>query len=153
MSLSMRPMQHRPLRRIKSVATSHADTHASVRFKRCISGITGGQFHKHQNLNNVDLDHFQLLFRGVAMSVDDIDALLEPALDRPVDELDPIERSVLRMAVCELRDCLETPARVVINEAVELTKRFGADQGHKYVNGVIDKVAISLRATEMKAGK
>jgi len=111
------------------------------------------QFKAHQDLNNVDVEHFQQLFRGVALSVDEIDALLEPALDRPVTELDLIERSVLRIAACELRDSLDTPARVVINEAVELTKRFGADQGHKYVNGVIDKVAMSLRATEMKAGK
>ena len=111
------------------------------------------QFKEHQDLNNVDLEHFQLLFRGVALSVDEVDVLLEPALDRPVADLDPIERSVLRMAACELRDSLETPARVVINEAVELTKRFGADQGHKYVNGVIDKVAVSVRAAEMKASR
>ncbi len=111
-----------------------------------------GQFKEHQNLNNVDLVHFQRLFRGVALSVDDVDAILEPALDRPVTDLDPIERSVLRLACVELKECLDTPARVVINEAVELTKRFGADQGHKYVNGVIDKVALVLRETEMKAG-
>lgn len=111
------------------------------------------QFKTHQDLNNVDVEHFEQLFRGVAYSVDEVDVLLEPALDRPVTDLDPIERSVLRLAACELRDSLETPARVVINEAVELTKRFGADQGHKYVNGVIDKVALSLRATEMKAGR
>ena len=111
------------------------------------------QFKAHQDLNNVDTEHFEQLFRGVALSVDEVDALLEPALDRPIAELDPIERSVLRLDACELRDVLNTPARVVINEAVELTKRFGADQGHKYVNGVIDKVALSLRTTEMNAGK
>lgn len=111
------------------------------------------QFTAHQDLNNVDIDHFQQLFRGVALSVDDIDTLLEPALDRPVTELDPIERSVLRIAACELRDVPSTPARVVINEAVELTKRFGADQGYRYVNGVIDKVALEVRALEMKSVK
>ena len=111
------------------------------------------QFKAHQDLNNVDVEHFQALFRGVANDVDAVDALLEHGLDRPVAELDPIERCVLRMATCELRDSADTPARVVINEAVELTKRFGADQGHKYVNGVIDKVALSLREAEMKAGK
>jgi len=111
------------------------------------------QFKENQNLANVDLDHFERLFRGVALSVDEIDVHLEPALDRPIAELDPIERSILRLSTCELRDCLQTPARVAINEAVELTKRFGADQGHKYVNGVIDKVAMALRTTEMKAGK
>lgn len=111
------------------------------------------QFQAHQDLNNVDIEHFQALFRGVALAPDEVDALLEPALDRPVQDLDPIERSILRMAACELRDFLETPARVVINEAVELTKKFGADQGHKYVNGVIDKVAMAQRPTEMKAGR
>ncbi len=111
------------------------------------------QFKETQNLSNVDLDHFERLYRGVALDVDEIDVLLEPALDRPIADLDPIERSILRLSTCELRDCLQTPARVAINEAVELTKRFGADQGHKYVNGVIDKVAMVLRASEMKAGK
>ncbi len=111
------------------------------------------QFQAHQDLNNVDIEHFHALFRGVALAPDDVDALLDPALDRPVQDLDPIERSILRMAACELRDFLETPARVVINEAVELTKKFGADQGHKYVNGVIDKVAMAQRPTEMKAGR
>jgi len=111
------------------------------------------QFKENQNLTNVDLDHFERLFRGVALSVDEIDVHLEPALDRPIADLDPIERSILRLSTCELRDCMQTPARVAINEAVELTKRFGADQGHKYVNGVIDKVAMALRKTEMQAGK
>jgi len=111
------------------------------------------QFKENQNLSNVDLDHFERLFRGVALAVDEIDVHLTPALDRPITDLDPIERSILRLSTCELRDCLQTPARVAINEAVELTKRFGADQGHKYVNGVIDKVALALRETEMKAGK
>jgi len=110
------------------------------------------QFREHQDLHNVDMQHFETLFRGVALNTESVDALLEPALDRPITELDPVERCVLRVAVCELRDCLETPARVVINEAVELTKRFGADQGHKYVNGVIDKVAPILRGPEMSAG-
>ena len=113
----------------------------------------GCQFKENQNLSNVDLDHFERLFRGVALAVDEIDVHLTPALDRPITDLDPIERSILRLSTCELRDCLQTPARVAINEAVELTKRFGADQGHKYVNGVIDKVAMALRETEMKAGK
>lgn len=111
------------------------------------------QFQAHQDLNNVDIEHFRALFRGVALAPDEVDALLEPALDRPVQDLDPIERSILRMAACELRDFLETPARVVINEAVELAKKFGADQGHKYVNGVIDKVAMAQRPIEMKAGR
>lgn len=111
------------------------------------------QFKENQNLSNVDLDHFERLFRGVALSVDEIDVHIEPALDRPIADLDPIERSILRLSTCELRDCMQTPARVAINEAVELTKRFGADQGHKYVNGVIDKVAMTLRKTEMQAGK
>jgi len=103
-----------------------------------------------QEMSLVDQDYFISLFNTVSHDPDAIDKLLMPALDRPVEELDPIERCILRISTCEFVHHIEIPARVVINEAIEITKRFGADQGHKYVNGVLDKLAIVLRPTEMK---
>lgn len=103
-----------------------------------------------QEMSLVDEDYFISLFDSVAHDPDAIDKLLQPALDRPIEDLDPIERCVLRISTCEFVHHLEIPARVVINEAIEITKRFGADQGHKYINGVLDKLAIVLRPTEMK---
>lgn len=106
-----------------------------------------------QEMERVDIDYFTVLFKGVSHDVESVDVLLEKALDRPLLELDPIERSVLRLCCYELSEQLATPARVVINEGVEITKRFGADKGHKYVNGVLDKLALVLRGPEMNAKK
>lgn len=103
-----------------------------------------------QEMSLVDEDYFLSLFDGVAKDPDAIDTQLALALDRPIDELDPIERSILRISTYEFAHHPEIPARVVINEAIEITKRFGADQGHKYVNGVLDKLAIVLRSIEMR---
>ena len=103
-----------------------------------------------QEMTLVDEPYFISLFDGVAKDPDTIDEHLSTALDRPIQELDPIERCVLRISTCEFLHHLEIPARVVINEAIEITKRFGADQGHKYVNGVLDKLALALRPVEMK---
>ena len=107
--------------------------------------ITAGQ-----EMSLVDEAHFLKLFNGVALDPDAVDAILSPALDRPIEDLDAIERSILRISAFEFQSCLDIPARVVINEAIEITKRFGADQGHKYVNGVLDKLAPSLRPDEMR---
>lgn len=105
-----------------------------------------------QEMSLVDEDYFVTLFDGVAKDPDAIDAHLIPALDRPIEDLDPIERCVLRISAFEFAHQLDIPARVVINEAIEVTKRFGADQGHKYVNGVLDKLAIAMRPIEMGKG-
>lgn len=110
------------------------------------------EFIERQDMSRVDVDYFERLFRGVSHDVDTIDAHLAGALDRPIAEVDPIERAVLRIAAFELAEVLETPARVVINEGVEITKRFGADNGHRYVNGVLDGLAATLRPLEMPRG-
>ena len=75
--------------------------------------------------------------------------LFAPALDRALDELDPIERNLLRLGTFELRDRIDVPYKVVINEAVALAKKFGATDSHKYVNGVLDKIARDLRGLEL----
>ena len=106
-----------------------------------------------QEMSLVDEDYYITLFDGVAKDPDAIDEQIVPALDRPINDLDPIERCVLRISVYEFVHRLEIPAAVVINEAIEITKRFGADQGHKYVNGVLDKLAVVLRPLEMQKSR
>lgn len=76
---------------------------------------------------------------------------MKPFVDRPVDAVDPVERAILRQGVYELLFKLEMPYRVVLNEAINLAKEFGADGSHKYVNGILDKVAQKNRSMEFKA--
>ena len=109
------------------------------------------QFLSEYDMKKVDVEYFKELFRQIPLHLHELDDHLLPFLDRPVDEVDPVERAVLRLAVYELEFCLDVPYRVVINESVELAKRFGAEQGHKYVNGVVDQIAQKLRAVEMKS--
>lgn len=111
------------------------------------------QIMEEKDVKKVDVSYFRGLLSGVVKQVDSIDELLAPALDRSVESLDPVELAVMRMGVYELQYSIEVPYRVVINEAVELAKTFGADQGHKYVNGVLDKLAMTLRSAEVKQKK
>lgn len=111
------------------------------------------QFLTGQEMDRVDVPYFQELLRGVATHVDSIDKVMEPYLDRQVQALDPVERAILRLGLYELQHHLEIPYRVVINEAIELAKVFGAEQSHRYVNGVLDKVAGVVRATERAAAQ
>jgi len=93
----------------------------------------------------------RLLLRGAADRADALEAAFTPHLDRPLAELSPIERAILLVGSYELADRLETPYRVVINEAIELAKSFGGTDGHRYINGVLDKLAPQLRAAEVEA--
>jgi N utilization substance protein B len=106
------------------------------------------QFRHEQDMEVADLAYFEDLLQGVEKHVDALDASLRPHIDREVSQIDPIERAVLRLAAYELKYRPDVPYRVVINEAIEVTKRFGADHGHSYVNGVLDKLAAELRAVE-----
>ena len=109
------------------------------------------QFAHEQAHEIADLVYFEDLVRGVLRHAGELDAALAGHLDRTVEEVDPIERAALRIAAWELRERVDVPYRVVINEAVEATKRFGAEHGHTYVNGVLDKAAASLRSLEAQA--
>jgi N utilization substance protein B len=109
------------------------------------------QFRHEQDMEVADLEYFEALVRGVAEHCAELDAALSKFVDREIAQVDPIERAVLRIAAFELRRRPDVPYRVVINEAIETTKRFGADQGHTYVNGVLDKAAAEWRATEFNA--
>jgi N utilization substance protein B len=111
------------------------------------------QILEEKDVKKVDASYFRGLLSGVVKQVDKIDELLAPALDRSIESLDPVELAIMRLGIYELQYNIEVPYRVVINEAVELTKTFGADQGHKYVNGVLDKLAATLRGPEVKQKK
>lgn len=110
------------------------------------------QFIAEQDMKGVDLDYFRDLLHGVPREIQALELCFAPFLDRPPQELDPVERSILRMGTYELMHRLDTPYRVVINESVELAKRFGAEGSHKYVNGILDKVAREVRKAEMRQG-
>jgi N utilization substance protein B len=109
------------------------------------------EFRGEYDFSHVDLEYFQALLHGIPACVDELEDIMEPLLDRKLDELDPIERTLLRMGTFELKERIDVPYKVVINEAVALTKKFGATDGHKYINGVLDKVARQLRKVEIEA--
>lgn len=100
-----------------------------------------------------DGPHFHVLLHNTISQKAALSAVLSPLIDRPLDQLSPVEHAALLIGAYELKNHIEIPYRVVINEAVELTKSFGGVDGHKYVNGVLDKLAASIRDTEINAGK
>ena len=106
-----------------------------------------------QNLKKVDEDYFRDLLLNTAKYQQELDDMMSAFLDRPVHEIDPIETAILRLACFELAHRPDVPYRVVINEAIELAKSFGAESGHKFVNGILDKVALIARADEIKHSK
>ncbi|KLD65092.1 transcription antitermination factor NusB [Dyella japonica] len=108
------------------------------------------QFRHEQDMEVADLEYFEDLLNGVERNVKTIDEAIKPYVDRDVEQIDPIERAALRLATYELKYRPDVPYRVIINEAIEVTKRFGADHGHSYVNGVLDKLAGVLRTTEKR---
>jgi transcription antitermination protein NusB len=108
------------------------------------------QFKHEQEMEVADLEYFEDLLVSIEKRREELDAALKPFLDREVDMVDPIERAVLRIGAYELIHRIDVPYRVVINEAIETTKRFGADFGHTYVNGVLDKLAAQSRGVEYR---
>jgi N utilization substance protein B len=111
------------------------------------------QFQEDEDFSRADGDYFHELLHQVPARLDEVEATFVQYLDRPVKELDPVERAVLRMAGYELLVRFDIPYRIIINESVNLTKKFGAEQAHKYVNGVLDKAARNVRAVEHPQGQ
>ena len=109
------------------------------------------QFAHEQAHAIADLEYFEDLVRGVVRHRASLDEALLPFLDRTVEEVDPIERAVLRIAAYELIHRLDVPYRVVLNEAIETAKRFGSEHGHTYINGVLDHAAVEWRPAEAQA--
>jgi N utilization substance protein B len=120
--------------------------------------LTGGdasailsQLREEKEFPKIDEEHLATLLRGVTSQAQELDALVAPYLDRPAGELSPVEHAILLLAAYEMSRHPEIPYRVVINEAVDLAKTYGGTDGHKFVNGVLDKLAAQVRAVEVGA--
>lgn len=110
------------------------------------------EFAASEALEKADRVFFRDVLRGVLMRTPELDELLAPVLDRSIGALDCVERAILRLGTFELKSRPDVPYRAVIDEYVELAKIFGAEDGHKFVNGVLDKIARSVRVEEVAAG-
>jgi N utilization substance protein B len=110
------------------------------------------QFAEENGMTSVDADYFRELLYGSTGDTSEIDKLLEKYMDRVVSSVDPVERAILRMACYEFLKRLDVPYRVVLNEAVTLTKKFCAAKSHTFINAVLDKVAHETRTAEMAHG-
>ena len=117
------------------------------------AGAIDAHIRNAHGFDKADAEHFDLLLHGTIRDVDNLRTEIVPLIDRAIDQLSPIEHAALLIGAFELKHHIEIPYKVVINEAVELTKSFGGIDGHKYVNGVLDKLATSLRATEVAASR
>jgi N utilization substance protein B len=117
------------------------------------AGAIDAHIRNAHGFDKADAEHFDLLLHGTIRDVDNLRTEIVPLIDRAIDQLSPIEHAALLIGAFELKHHIEIPYKVVINEAVELTKSFGGIDGHKYVNGVLDKLAASLRATEVAASR
>ena len=102
-----------------------------------------------QKLAKTDIEYFKCLLTGTIKNTQALDDRISKLLDRNVDELDAIERAILHIGCYELEHHIEIPWRVVVNESIELAKLFGAEESHKYINGILDKIAHELRSTEI----
>lgn len=111
------------------------------------------QFQVDNDFSGVDGEYFSEGLRAIAHQVTELDEMFAEYLDRSVSELDPVELAILRLAAWEFSQRIDVPYRVVLNEGIELAKAFGATDGHKYVNGVLDKLANRLRSAEINAFK
>lgn len=109
------------------------------------------QFMDHPEVKNCDLEYFRENLSAILASKTELEDLMTPSFDRDPEQVDPIAWAILYLGVHELSQRLDVPYRVVINEAIELAKMFGADQSHKYINGILDRLAPTLRAVEVQA--
>ncbi len=149
----------------KKRATKHAKPKSARRrsreialqglYERLVSGAEAGvidaHMHEQEGFDKCDAAHFDALLHGCILEASAIDAVLARHVDRKTSQLSPVEHGVLMIGVYELTHCIEIPYKVAINEAVELAKSFGGTDGHKYVNGVLDKAAVDLRPVEVEA--
>jgi transcription antitermination protein NusB len=117
------------------------------------AGVIDAHMRQAHGFEKADAEHFNVLLHGTIRQIDELRTELTPLIDRPMEQLSPIEHAVLLIGAFELKNHLEIPYKVVINEAVELTKSFGGIDGHKYVNGVLDKLSASLRSVESEHAK
>lgn len=115
--------------------------------------VIEAQFRATQDNGQIDMAYFSRLLQGALSQCDALEEQFAPFLDRQVAQLNPIERVVLLLGTYELQNCLEVPYRIVLDEAVTMTKTFGSQDGHRYVNGVLNSVAKALRTVETQASE
>ena len=149
------PVQKRP--KPKSARRRAREIALQGLYEWLISGaeakVVDAHMREQEGFEKCDSVHFDALLHGCIGEAVDIDAVLTRHVDRKTTQLSPIEHGVLMIGVYELKHCIEIPYKVAINEAVELAKSFGGTDGHKYVNGVLDKAALDLRAVEVTAAR
>jgi N utilization substance protein B len=117
------------------------------------AGAIDAHIREAHGFDKADAEHFDTLLHGTIRNAAALRESLAPLIDRPIDQLSPVEHAALLIGAFELSSHLEIPYKVVINEAVELTKSFGGIDGHKYVNGVLDKFAAKVRSVEVEDAK
>jgi transcription antitermination protein NusB len=117
------------------------------------AGAIEANIREAHGFDKADAAHFDALLYGTIRDVSALRGDLAPLIDRPMSQLSPVEHAALLIGAFELKNHIEIPYKVIINEAVELTKSFGGIDGHKYVNGVLDKLAAKVRQVEIDAGK
>ncbi len=153
MSSSVPSIPQKKLGKPKSARRRSRELAIQGLYQWLVSGEDAGAIDAHvrgfDGFNKADKAHFDGLLHGVIEAKAELDDLLVPLVDRPTNELSPIEHAALLVGTFELKNFAEIPYRVVINEAVELTKIYGGTDGHRYVNGVLDKVAATLRSVEV----
>lgn len=117
------------------------------------AGAIDAHIREAHGFDKADAEHFDTLLHGTIRQAPQLRETLAPLIDRPIDQLSPVEHAALLIGAYELSNHVEIPYKVVINEAVELTKSFGGIDGHKYVNGVLDKFAAKVREGEVDGAK
>ena len=151
---SLRPARKSPVKSARRRAREFA---LQGLYEWLIGGADAGAVDAHvrelEGFAKSDRAHFDLLLHGTIAGAQEIDAALARHIDRKTELLSPIEHAALLIGGFELLRCIEIPYKVAINEAVELAKSFGGTDGHKYVNGVLDKAALELRAVEVEAAR
>ena len=115
------------------------------------AGVIDAHMREQEGFDKADRAHFDALLHGCIAEASDLDGVLGKFVDRKTTELSPVEHGVLMIGAYELKHCIDIPYKVAINVAVELAKSFGGTDGHKYVNGVLDKAAADLRPAEVQA--
>ncbi len=125
-------------------------------YQHAVTGQSAGDIERQflaAGLGDIDTAYFRELIYRVTEQAPELDERLSQLLDRPLDRLDPVERAILRLGAYELAERPEVPYRVIIDEAVGLARRFGAEQSHRYINGVLDRLleSVPMRAAERQA--
>jgi N utilization substance protein B len=144
------PAQPRPADRRRARALAMQALYHRHYSRSRISDIEA-EFMVDNDMTKVDTAYFRDLLQGVHREQDELDKLIEPYLDRQLAEVDPIELAIVRIGTYELKNRIDVPYKVVINEGIEMAKKYGGTEGHKFVNSLLDKLSGRLRLAETRS--